>query len=147
MAHLSTRWTGDIAIVTTRGYLMGGTETDELAEKIDELLAGGNRKLVIDLIETSHMNSTALGVMNRAHHRYREQGRADPVVSPHGSHRERPGDHAPVTDLRRPRDGARGHRSVPRAGDVVVRAAVQGPSSTSVLVCALEASDVTTMLS
>jgi anti-sigma B factor antagonist len=74
MAHLSTRWAGDIAIVTPRGYLMGGTETDELAEKVDELLAGGNRKLVIDLIETAHMNSTALGVMNRAHHRYREQG-------------------------------------------------------------------------
>lgn len=74
MAHLSTRWAGDIAIITPRGYLMGGTETDELAEKIDELLAQGNRKLVIELIETVHMNSTALGVMNRAHHRYREQG-------------------------------------------------------------------------
>ena len=74
MAHLSTRWSGDIAIIAPRGYLMGGTETDDLSETIDELLATGNRKLVIDLIETSHMNSTALGVMNRAHHRYREQG-------------------------------------------------------------------------
>jgi len=74
MAHLSTRWAKDIAIVTPRGYLMGGSETDELEQKVDELLAGGNRKLVIDLIETVHMNSTALGVMNRAHHRYREQG-------------------------------------------------------------------------
>ena len=74
MAHLSTRWAGDIAIVTPRGYLMGGTETDELSETIDRLLADGNRKLVIDLIETTHMNSMALGLMNRAHHRYQEQG-------------------------------------------------------------------------
>ena len=74
MAHLGTRWAGDIAIIAPRGYLMGGTETDELAETIDRLLADGNRKLVIDLIETTHMNSTALGVMNRAHHRYQESG-------------------------------------------------------------------------
>ena len=51
MAHVSTRWAGDIAILAPRGYLMGGTETDALAEAIDELLAAGNRKLVIDLIE------------------------------------------------------------------------------------------------
>jgi anti-anti-sigma factor len=74
MAHLGIRWAGDIAIVTPRGYLMGGEETDELSRTIDSLFMQGNRKLLIDLIETVHMNSTALGVMNRAHHRYREQG-------------------------------------------------------------------------
>jgi anti-anti-sigma factor len=74
MAYVSTRWAGDVAVVTPRGYLMGGDETDELSQTIDSLLTQGNRKLVIDLIDTAHMNSTALGVMNRARQLYQEKG-------------------------------------------------------------------------
>jgi anti-anti-sigma factor len=74
MAHVSTRWQGDVAIVAPRGYLMGGEETDELATAVNTLLAQGNRKLVVDLIEAVHMNSTALGVIIGAYRRYQEAG-------------------------------------------------------------------------
>ena len=74
MAHVRVRWHDDVAIIAPRGYLMGGDETDALEQAIDKLLADGNRKLVVDLIETVHMNSTALGVLIRAHHRYQEGG-------------------------------------------------------------------------
>ena len=74
MARLKIRHVGDVAVVTPHGYLMGGDETDELARVIEEQLASGNRKLLIDLIETVHLNSNALGVLTKAHSRYQEQG-------------------------------------------------------------------------
>ena len=72
--HMQVRWHDDIAILTPRGYLMGGDETDTLAATIDKLFGDGNRKLLIDLIETAHMNSVALGLLVRSHHRYQEAG-------------------------------------------------------------------------
>ena len=74
MARLKLRHMGDVAVITPQGYLVGGDETDELQRVIDELLAAGNRKLLIDLIETTHLNSNALGVVTKAHARYQEAG-------------------------------------------------------------------------
>src|SRR5262245_10575766 len=74
MAHMNVRWHGDIAIIAPRGYLMGDKETDALEQTMDKLLADGNSKLVVDLIDTAHMNSRALGVMASAQQRYKEAG-------------------------------------------------------------------------
>ena len=74
MARLKIRHIDDVAVITPHGYLMGGDETDELTRAIDEQLAAGNRKLLIDLIETVHLNSNALGVLTKAHARYQELG-------------------------------------------------------------------------
>lgn len=74
MAKLKIRNIGDVAVVTPHGYLMGGDETEELERVIDEQLATGNRKLLIDLIETVHLNSNALGIVTQAHSRYQAAG-------------------------------------------------------------------------
>ena len=74
MARLKIRHIDDVAAITPHGYLMGGDETEELARVIEEQLAAGNRKLLIDLIETVHLNSNALGVLTKAHARYQELG-------------------------------------------------------------------------
>jgi len=74
MARLKIRHIDDVAVITPHGYLMGGDETDELARTIDDLVAAGNRKLLIDLIDTVHLNSNALGVVTKAHSRYQEAG-------------------------------------------------------------------------
>jgi len=64
-----------IVILTPRGYLTGGDETDELERKIKELSDGGNKHLIVNLSETQHLNSTALGVLISAHSNYvRRQG-------------------------------------------------------------------------
>ena len=64
-----------IEILTPRGYLVGGEETDELEKLIRDLSAAGNLHLLIDLGETQHINSTALGVLITAHTNYlRRQG-------------------------------------------------------------------------
>lgn len=65
---------GNIAILYPKGYLTGGDETDELEQKIKALGEGGNKSLVINLSETQHLNSTALGVLISAHSSYVRRG-------------------------------------------------------------------------
>jgi anti-sigma B factor antagonist len=71
---LKEKTEGEIVILYPRGFLMGGAETDELQRRISELETAGNQKLVVNLSETSHMNSTAIGVFITAHKHYSERG-------------------------------------------------------------------------
>ena len=59
-----------ITILYPKGYLTGGDETDELERAIKQLREGGNKHLLINLGETQHLNSTALGVLISAHSSY-----------------------------------------------------------------------------
>jgi anti-sigma B factor antagonist len=63
-----------ISILTPKGYLTGGDETDELERAISTLAENGNKHLIINLGETQHLNSTALGVLISAHSTYIRRG-------------------------------------------------------------------------
>jgi len=65
---------GAVAILTPRGYLTGGEETEALETAIKELSEAGNLALVLNLSETQHLNSTALGVLISAHSNYLRRG-------------------------------------------------------------------------
>jgi anti-sigma B factor antagonist len=67
---MKQRQVGAIEILYPKGYLTGGAETDELEKTIKELGEAGNRQLIINLAETQHLNSTALGVLIQAHSNY-----------------------------------------------------------------------------
>ena len=67
---MKQRQVGNIGILTPKGYLTGGDETEELEQAIKALGDGGNKHLVINLAETQHLNSTALGVLISAHSNY-----------------------------------------------------------------------------
>ncbi len=71
---MKERQVGSIAIIAPRGYLTGGDETDALEQKIKALGETGNRNLIINLGETQHLNSTALGVLISAHSSYVRRG-------------------------------------------------------------------------
>ena len=71
---MKERQVGDVVIITPKGYLTGGDETDELDRKIQSLIEAGNKHLVINLGETQHLNSTALGVLIKAHTNYVRRG-------------------------------------------------------------------------
>jgi anti-sigma B factor antagonist len=71
---LKSRQVGSIAILTPKGHLMGGEETEELERAIKKLAEDGNKHLVINLSETQHLNSTALGVLISAHSSYVRRG-------------------------------------------------------------------------
>jgi anti-sigma B factor antagonist len=71
---MKQRQVESVVILTPRGYLTGGEETDELAKKIQELSTAGNKHLIVNLAETQHLNSTALGVLISAHSNYVRRG-------------------------------------------------------------------------
>jgi anti-sigma B factor antagonist len=62
---------GDVAIVSPKGWLVGGAETDELEDAIRALLAEGNRRLVLDLGEVAMLNSLAVGALVGCRQSYR----------------------------------------------------------------------------
>ena len=71
---MKQRQVGNIVILSPKGYLTGGDETEELEQSIKALGDGGNKNLVINLAETQHLNSTALGVLISAHSNYVRRG-------------------------------------------------------------------------
>jgi anti-sigma B factor antagonist len=71
---MKQRQVGEIAVLAPKGYLTGGDETDELEQAIKKLGEGGNKHLVINLADTQHLNSTALGILISAHSGYVRRG-------------------------------------------------------------------------
>jgi anti-sigma B factor antagonist len=63
-----------IVILAPKGYLTGGDETDELERTIKQLGESGNKHLIVNLADTQHLNSTALGVLISAHTNYVRRG-------------------------------------------------------------------------
>jgi anti-sigma B factor antagonist len=66
----STLESGDIAVIEVKGSLVGGEETDELRSAIDDFVEQGNKKLIVDLAKVTYLNSTAIGVLVKAHTTY-----------------------------------------------------------------------------
>ncbi len=58
---------GDVHVLTPRKDLSGGEETRELERAIQEIIAQGPPRIVIDLGKVSYVNSTGLGSLVAAH--------------------------------------------------------------------------------
>ena len=71
---LDVRTSSDVTVLTPKGMLLGGKETDELQGKIKELVEAGNKKLLINLGQTTFLNSVSLGVLIGAHSSYAKRG-------------------------------------------------------------------------
>ena len=55
--------TGDVAVLSVSGKLMGGNETWEIHEKVKSLIADSVNKVVIDLAKVKWLNSQGLGML------------------------------------------------------------------------------------
>lgn len=55
------------SILSLKGQFVGGEETDQLRDLLKEISDSQKNKLIIDLKETTYLNSTALGVLISAH--------------------------------------------------------------------------------
>lgn len=64
---LTTREMGDVIIVDTSGKLTLGEATNTLRTKIRELVAGGSRRIVLNLADVTYMDSSGLGELVAAH--------------------------------------------------------------------------------
>ena len=58
---------GDVAVVVPKGMLKGGKETDELQNVLRKLTYDQHKKILLDLAETTHMTSMAIGVLAGVH--------------------------------------------------------------------------------
>ena len=58
---------GDIAIVMPKGPLDGGVLTDELETDLRKLVYDDQKKIVLDLDETTRVSSIGFGVLIAAH--------------------------------------------------------------------------------
>jgi anti-anti-sigma factor len=63
-----------VTILTPRGMFWGGTETEELESKIEQLACAGNQKLLVNLGETTFMSSPAIRVLIAAYLDHKARG-------------------------------------------------------------------------
>ena len=63
-----------IIVLTPKGRLTGGTETDEVKAAIEKILSDGETKLVVDLGDTQYLNSSALGIFVSLHKKFIDKG-------------------------------------------------------------------------
>jgi len=75
---VKVRKLNDVAIIHPHGWLMGGDETEEFENAIRDLIAEGNRHLLVNMAEVQMMNSTAIGVLTTCRASY--MGREGQVV-------------------------------------------------------------------
>jgi anti-anti-sigma factor len=71
---MEIRTIDDVVILAPKGLLLGGRETCELEERIKELDAEGNEKLLIDLGQTTFMSSMGMACLFLAHAKYIKRG-------------------------------------------------------------------------
>lgn len=63
-----------VVILSPKGLLIGGKETDELESRIKDLDGAGNQKLLINLGKTTFMSSMGMAALFLAHARYVKRG-------------------------------------------------------------------------
>jgi len=64
----------DVAIVTLKGKLMGGPETEECHDTIKKAISNGIRKAAVDLSNAEWINSRGMGMLMACYISLRNQG-------------------------------------------------------------------------
>lgn len=65
--EVTQRFIGDVAIIAVNGKLDMGAVYARCRDMIDEVVDGGCRKLVLDLADVSHIDTTCIGLMVGTH--------------------------------------------------------------------------------
>jgi anti-sigma B factor antagonist len=71
----SERMVKDVLVLDLKGQFKGGAETQELDEKLTEISGRKVPYLLLNLAQTQHLNSTALGALISAHSQAVRNGR------------------------------------------------------------------------
>jgi anti-anti-sigma factor len=58
---------GNVVILEPKGSLIGGAETDELKSALNDLIAQGKFKVILDLAGVEYLNSSAIGILTVSH--------------------------------------------------------------------------------
>ena len=58
---------GDVGVIVPKGMLTGGRETTEVETVLRDLVQANQKKILLDLGETSHLASVAIGMLVGVH--------------------------------------------------------------------------------
>lgn len=64
---LRTERIGDVGVIVPKGMLTGGRETTEVETVLRDLIQARHKKILLDLGETSHLASVAIGMLVGVH--------------------------------------------------------------------------------
>lgn len=64
---IRTEKVGDVFVIVPEGMLKGDKETNQLESELRRLVQGGQTKILLDLRNTTHLNSIAIGVLAGVH--------------------------------------------------------------------------------
>jgi anti-sigma B factor antagonist len=72
-SETTTRKSGDVAIIDARGRIAFGEGVTKLRETVANLVAGGHKKIVLNLKEVDYVDSSGMGEIVRSHMAIRKQ--------------------------------------------------------------------------
>jgi anti-sigma B factor antagonist len=72
----------DVDVVRLRGALKLGSGVEEFRQSLEDLLAAGDGKIVLNLAEVPMIDSTGIGALVRCHTSARRRGGAIKLVNP-----------------------------------------------------------------
>lgn len=79
---ISSRKRSDVQVVQLRGHLRLGQPVDELRQVIDESVANGDTRFVLDLAEVPTMDSSGIGLLVRTLASSKQRGGNVKLVQP-----------------------------------------------------------------
>jgi anti-sigma B factor antagonist len=74
MTQTKVKYLNRVAVLTPQKQLRGTGETDDLGYHIEQLIAAGNRHLVINLRKATYITSAGITILLRGHKSYHDQG-------------------------------------------------------------------------
>ena len=73
---MTNREVDGVAVVALDGRIVLGEESNALREKVKSLIAGGKKKIVLNMNNVTFIDSAGLGTLVAAHHSAKTQGAA-----------------------------------------------------------------------
>ena len=80
--EIETRNLGEVKLVKLKGRLTLGESVDRLRSTIDDLVAGGDTRFILDLAEVPMIDSSGIGLLVRSLMNLKQQGGALKLLKP-----------------------------------------------------------------
>ena len=80
--EIETRNLGEVKLVKLKGRLTLGESVDRLRSTIDDLVAGGDTRFILDLAEVPMIDSSGIGLLVRTLMNLKQQGGALKLLNP-----------------------------------------------------------------
>jgi len=79
---LNTRQVNDVTVVDVSGRITLGEGTNAMREALDDLVAGGNRKVLLNLAEAAYIDSSGFGELVSGYTSLRRAGGSLKLLNP-----------------------------------------------------------------